>query len=94
MRISHPIYESHFGRILLVVLVILFTVCAGPANSASDPGTVTIVLEGEPPTLDPSSSPTTLVGRVLIKNVTESLTEINPDDIRVIPETCHFMETD
>jgi peptide/nickel transport system substrate-binding protein len=63
----------------------LVALCAAPASAAPEPGTVTIVLDVEPANLDPTDTPTSDVGKVLIKNVVESLTEINPDDSRILP---------
>jgi peptide/nickel transport system substrate-binding protein len=86
MKSSHPIYESASGRILLVVLVMMLTLfCVQPADSASEPGTVTIVLNQEPPNLDPSYTIGSNVGHILTKNVVETLTEINYEDSSVTP---------
>ncbi len=87
MRSGHLICKFRLGRILLVLLTTLFTICAGvigPANSASDSRSVTIVLEAEPPTLDPGNS-CMAEGKLLIKNILEPLTELNPDDSRITP---------
>jgi len=54
MKLLHLIFEVPSGRILLVVLAIIFTLCSGPANAASEPGTVTIILAAEPMNLDQS----------------------------------------
>ncbi len=85
MKVRHLIYEVPSGRILPVVLAILLALFVGPANSASDPRTVTIVLNQEPPSLEPAESIGTFVGRLLSKNVVETLTEINYDDGRIMP---------
>ena len=85
MKLGHLIYECSSGRILLVVLAILFTLCVGPANAASEPGTVTIVLAGEPRSLDPGDNTRSLPGQVMAKNVVETLTESNPADSSIMP---------
>jgi peptide/nickel transport system substrate-binding protein len=71
--------------ILLVVLVILFTICAGPASAASEQGTVTIVLPAEPRSLDPGESVLSDEGKVMVKNILEPLTEISPVDSTITP---------
>ena len=86
LKLAHLISKDSLGKTLLVVLTILCISYNEPANAASEPGTVTIVLGSEPPNLEPGSSPTTLVGQVLTKNITESLTDINTDDYSVIPK--------
>ncbi len=78
-------YETLTGRILPVALAILFLFCVGPAYSASDPGTVTIVLAAEPFTLDPGYNTTLLPGQVMRKNIFESLTDISPTDSSISP---------
>ncbi len=86
MKVGHLICETPAVRILLVVVAILFTLFIGPAYSASsEPGTVTIVLDVEPGSLDPANTPISDVGRVLLKNVLEPLTEINPADSSITP---------
>lgn len=85
MKSGHLNYESPLRRILLVVLAILFTFYFGPANAASEPGTVTIVLSAEPRNLDPGDSVLADEGKVLVKNILEPLTEISPTDSSVTP---------
>jgi peptide/nickel transport system substrate-binding protein len=43
------------------------------------------VLNAEPDNLDPGNTGISNVGKVLLKNVAEPLTEINPDDSRILP---------
>jgi peptide/nickel transport system substrate-binding protein len=78
-------YESLSGRILLAVLVTLFTLCDRPAYSASEPGTVTVVISTDLENLDPHDTAGTHIGKVLLANVVETLTEINPDDSSIMP---------
>jgi peptide/nickel transport system substrate-binding protein len=85
MNSGHAIHEYASGRILLLVLAMLFTWCVGPANSASEPGTVTIVLNQEPERLDPSNTIASTVGHVLTKNVVEPLMDFNPADGSIAP---------
>jgi peptide/nickel transport system substrate-binding protein len=47
--------------------------------------TVTIVLSEEPENLDPCNTPRAAVGRVVLKNVVETLVEIDPDDSSMKP---------
>ncbi len=84
-KLGHVIYEPPSDRIFLMVLAILFTLCVGSANSASDTGTVTIVLAAEPFTLDPGFNTGMLPGQVMRKNIFEPLTEINPADSSITP---------
>ena len=69
----HHLYESLSGRVLLVILAIFFTLCVGHANSASEPGTVTIVVPEEPLNLDSGNTARRDVGPFMIKNVYETL---------------------
>ncbi len=85
MKSGHLVYKAHSGRILLVVLVAFFTLCVGHANSASESGTVTILLAAEPPLLDPSNCVHSASSQVLLKNIAETLTEVNPNDSRITP---------
>ena len=80
MKSAQLVYESRLARILMAVLAILVTLCVGPANSASEPGTITIVVAAEPDGLDPGNTSRGNVGQVLRKNVFETLTERNPAD--------------
>jgi peptide/nickel transport system substrate-binding protein len=85
MKLGHPLCRCPSGRTVLVVLAILFTLSAGYANSASEPGTVTIVLTGEPRDVDPGTTAAKVEGQVLMKNVVETLTEVDPYDNRITP---------
>jgi peptide/nickel transport system substrate-binding protein len=84
MKRSH-LHGSFSGPILIAVLAILLPLCVGPAYSASEPGTVIIVLNGEPHSLDPSVTTMSNVIHVLRENIVETLTEVNPTDGSVIP---------
>lgn len=63
---------------------VLALVCmTATARSASD--TITVVLPEEPPSLEPCESKHSSVGRVLIRNITEPLTAIDPQSGSVKP---------
>jgi peptide/nickel transport system substrate-binding protein len=85
MKLARLFHESVSGCFLLVVMTVLFTLCVGSANSASEPGVVTIVIAVEPSNLDPGDSTRALEGQVIMKNIVEPLTEINPDDSSITP---------
>jgi peptide/nickel transport system substrate-binding protein len=85
MKLGYVIHETPSGRILLAVLVILVTLCAGPAYSASEPGTVVIVVPNEPSSLDPGNMNNQEVSKVLRRNIAETLTEINSEDSSITP---------
>jgi peptide/nickel transport system substrate-binding protein len=85
MKLGRLICESPAGGILLGVLAILFTLGVGPANSASEPGTVTIVLDLEPASLDPGNTSDSAVARVSKNNILETLTDISRADGSIIP---------
>jgi peptide/nickel transport system substrate-binding protein len=85
MKANRFFRESFSGKILPVVLVVLFTLCAWPAHSASEPGTVTLVLSAEPVDLDPSQTARGIEGQVIMRNILETLTEINPADSSMMP---------
>jgi peptide/nickel transport system substrate-binding protein len=85
MNFSSLICRFPLRRILLVVPAILFTLCAGPANSAPEPGTVTILLAGEPVNLDPGECTHTSEGQILKKNILETLTDRNPGNSSITP---------
>ena len=88
MKLCRPISRTSLSRILLVFVAIFLTLCIGhvrPAHSASEPGTVTIVLETEPPNLDPGDTEQKGTGQVLMKNVVEPLVEVNPNDGKILP---------
>jgi peptide/nickel transport system substrate-binding protein len=84
MKSCRLIRVSLSGRILLVALAIFFTLRVGPAQSA-EPGTVTIVINAEPFSLDPGNTISSQVGQVMAKNIVEPLTELNPFDGRITP---------
>ncbi len=88
MKLDDLFHKVYLGRMLfsvLTILLVLITGAVGPANSASESGTITIVLPGEPDGLDPGHSVGGLAGQVLLKNIMEALTEINPDDSKITP---------
>jgi peptide/nickel transport system substrate-binding protein len=89
MPFLYPRHEFPSGRILLVGLSLLVVLCAGPANSASEPGTVTIVRPDEPERLDPGDCGTGNISQVLTSNVLESLTGVNPADGSIVPRLAH-----
>jgi peptide/nickel transport system substrate-binding protein len=85
MRVFSRIHKCLLGMTYFTVLTILLTFGVGLASGASEPGTVTIVLPAEPVRLDPGDSTSVLTGKVIAKNVVETLTEINPEDSRITP---------
>jgi peptide/nickel transport system substrate-binding protein len=85
MKSSPFIYGALGGRILLLVLTILLPFSAGPLYAAPEPGTVTIVLQYEPVGLDPSNTARNMEGQVLMRNIVETLTEMNPADSSIMP---------
>ena len=84
MKTVHLNCQSPAGRILLAAIAVFFTLCVGPAHSASEPGAVTIVVSHEPSTLDPGNSEGTY-GQVTMKNVLETTTQIDPADSSIKP---------
>jgi peptide/nickel transport system substrate-binding protein len=85
MKLSCQMFPSPSVRILLPVLAIFLTLCPGPVNSASEPGIITIVLNTEPEDLDPGNTSRAITGQVMMQNITETLTEINPADSSITP---------
>jgi peptide/nickel transport system substrate-binding protein len=85
MKLARLMGESRAVRTLVVVIATLLALCVGPANAASEPGTVTILLIGEPENLDSADSIRNLDSQVTMRNVFEPLVEINPDDRSVVP---------
>ena len=85
MKLGNLIREAPAGGMLLAALAVLCTLYAGPANAASEPGTVTIVLVAEPPSLDPGENTRSIEGQVLMRNIVETLTESNPADSSIMP---------
>lgn len=67
---------------LLAVMGLVFSPFV-PAVRADN--TVTIVLQAEPDNFDPSNSSSSVVGRIILHNVVEPLTEINPNDSSLSP---------
>lgn len=66
-------------------LATLLALGAAPAHAQPAAGTLTVVLPEEPPSLEPCESKHSSVGRVIIRNVTESLTVIDPSDGEIKP---------
>jgi peptide/nickel transport system substrate-binding protein len=85
MKSCHLRYAFSAGAMLPAVLAMLLALCVGPAYSASEPGTVTIVLEAEPNTLEPGENIRSLEGQVMAKNIIETLTERDPRDSGILP---------
>jgi peptide/nickel transport system substrate-binding protein len=85
MKSARNICEFPSGKTLLAVLGVFFILCVGPANAASEPGTVTIVLEAEPISIDVGESTRAVEGQVLMENIFENLTSINPHDSSIMP---------
>ena len=71
--------------IFLVLLAFAFVLCAGPAAAASPDRTVTIVMSEEPDNVEPCNSARSVIGRVILKDVVEPLTEIDPQDGSIAP---------
>jgi peptide/nickel transport system substrate-binding protein len=78
-------YGPSCAGILLAIPAILLALCAGPADSAPEPGAVTVVVAMEPQNLDPHDVRTSSVSQVLMGNVVEALTEMNPADSSIMP---------
>ena len=89
MKFSNLRYPSLAGPMLLVFLAILVFLPVGRAYAASEPGTVTIVLEADPRSLDPGETTRSVEGQVMNKNVFESLTVISPTDSSISPGLAH-----
>jgi peptide/nickel transport system substrate-binding protein len=85
MKLSHRVFASRLVNVWLMIPAILFTLCIGPAYAASEPGTITIVLTGEPRSMDPGNNTASISGQVVMRNVVETLTESNPADSSVMP---------
>jgi peptide/nickel transport system substrate-binding protein len=85
MKPAPPICKSLSGTIFLVVLMTIGTLCGGPVNAASEPGTITITLPQEPITMEPIDCSRAIEGQVMMKNIVETLTEINFDNSVVTP---------
>jgi peptide/nickel transport system substrate-binding protein len=85
MKFCHLFSKAPSGRILLVILAILFTFCVGSANAAPAPGTLIIVVQDEPESVDPQMTTTSAVGKVLLQNVVETLTLIDTNNGTITP---------
>jgi peptide/nickel transport system substrate-binding protein len=85
MKSGYLFCKFPLHRMLLAVLATLFILGVGSANSAPEPGTVTVVLGVEPRSLDPGDNRSMYPGQVMMKNVLEALTEINPVDSSIGP---------
>lgn len=76
------------GTTYLLLLSVSTILSAGgiatPANAANE--TVTVVLPEEPPSLEPCESKHSSIGRVLVQNITEPLTVIDPQSGEMKPE--------
>jgi peptide/nickel transport system substrate-binding protein len=79
MRI-HPVA----GLVALPLAVALASFPPGAA-AAQEEGAITIVLSEEPDMVDPCEASRSNVGRIVKQNVTETLTEIDPDDGSITP---------
>jgi peptide/nickel transport system substrate-binding protein len=76
---------SRFGKILLMAVAMLLPLGVGPAYPASEPGTITIVLSTEPPMLDSGETSTSSMGKVIAKNIFETLVTFDVDTGQVSP---------
>jgi len=85
MRLGLQKYIATSGRIILALLAVFFTLYAGSAYSATEPGAITIVIEGEPTVVDPGEITDTWSGQIMMRTVIETLTERNPADGTIIP---------
>ena len=85
MKSNYLAIGNRLMSIFLVLLAMLFWVYAGPVGAASPEKTVKIVLSEEPDNVEPCNSCRSAVGRVILKNVVEPLTEINPNDGSIVP---------
>jgi peptide/nickel transport system substrate-binding protein len=85
MTLAYRIFISSPLKIVLAALAISFTFCVVPANAASEPGTITLVLAQEPVDLDPNNNTRNIEGSVLMRNIVETLTERNPVDSSIMP---------
>ena len=79
MRI-HPMA----GLAALPLAVALASLAPGVVAAAEE-GAITIVLSEEPDMVDPCEASRSNVGRIVKQNVTETLTEIDPDDGSITP---------
>src|SRR5687767_4913892 len=78
MRI-HPV-----AGLAALPLAVALAVSSGSVHAAEE-GEVVIVLSEEPDMIDPCEASRSNVGRIVKQNVTETLTEIDPDDGSITP---------
>jgi peptide/nickel transport system substrate-binding protein len=71
--------------IFVLFLVIFLSVYAGSVGADSHGKTVKVVLSEEPDNVESCNSCRSAVGRVVLKNIVEPLTEINPNDGSLVP---------
>ena len=77
---THPMA----GLAALPLAVALASLTPGVVAAAEE-GAITIVLSEEPDMVDPCEASRSNVGRIVKQNVTETLTEIDPDDGSITP---------
>jgi peptide/nickel transport system substrate-binding protein len=68
----------------LAVLPLALALAGGPVAAAEE-GEIVVVLSEEPDIIDPCEASRSNVGRIVKQNVTETLTEIDPDDGSITP---------
>jgi peptide/nickel transport system substrate-binding protein len=83
MKLGHLICKAL--SVTLVFFAIAFTFLVTPANSAPEPGTVTIVIPAEAINLDPLDCIRGTTGRMVLKNVAEPLVDFNINDGSLTP---------
>jgi len=82
MKMRRFIFLSGLLSVLLAVVLALY---AAPVTAADADKTVTIVMVEQPDNLDTCNSARSAVGRVVLKNIAEPLTEIDPKDGSIQP---------
>jgi peptide/nickel transport system substrate-binding protein len=75
----------HAGALAVLTLAAAMTALPTGAPRAAEDGEITIVLSEEPDIIDPCEASRSNVGRIVKQNVTETLTEIDPDDGSITP---------
>ena len=75
----------HAGALAVLTLAAAMTALPIGAPRAAEDGEITIVLSEEPDIIDPCEASRSNVGRIVKQNVTETLTEIDPDDGSITP---------
>lgn len=65
--------------------VVLGLVALAPSQAVAQNKNITIVLSGEPDTLDGCMSARSVTGRIILQNVVETLTQLDPDDGAISP---------